>query len=170
VFALSLVTGLVFLAIVSVRTAAGSIPPVISWSTVEWLRTELALILLQLIAALWYAPLVAYLLLVSAWAKRSPFLWATLPWVVAPMLERIAFGTHYLWRFIGYRMNGIWQTLALGQTHIFSHHHGVRSVGTLLDDLDFRSAFTDMDLWLGVAAAAALVFATVRIRRYRDDS
>ena len=168
VFALSLVTGLVFFAIVSARSAAGSIPGVVSWSTLEWLRTEIALVLVQLVAVLWYAPFAAYLLLVSAWAKRSPFLWATLPWVVAPILERIAFGTHVLWRFLSYRVNGIWPTLGAGHTRIFSHH-GVRPVGTLLQDLDFRAAFTNPDLWLGVAVAAALVYATVRIRRYRDD-
>jgi ABC-2 type transport system permease protein len=169
-FALSLVTGLVFCAIVSVRTFTGNIPGVFTWSTIEWLRTELAMLLVLLIAVLWYAPLAAYLLLVSAWAKRSPFLWATLPWVVGPILERITFGTHFLWRFAEYRTSGIWYKLALAHTHIFSTRHGLRPVGTLLEDLDFRGAFTDPDLWLGVAVAAALVYATVRIRRYRDDS
>ncbi|MEZ5459666.1 MAG: hypothetical protein R3E65_10305 [Steroidobacteraceae bacterium] len=32
-----------------------------------------------LIAALWYAPIAAALLLISAWARRNVFLWAVLP-------------------------------------------------------------------------------------------
>jgi len=30
--------------------------------------------------------------------------------------------------------------------------------------------FTNIDLWLGLAVAAAFLFAAVRIRRYRDDT
>jgi ABC-2 type transport system permease protein len=173
VFALSLLSGLLFFAIMSARIAAGSIPGVVSWSTVEWLRTEVAMLIVQLVASLWYAPGAAFLLLVSAWAKRSPFLWATLPWVVAPILEKIAFGTHYVWDFIAYRSNGIWGTLAYGPTHghfnIISKH-GLHPVGTLLDEFNLGAVLTDIDLWLGVAAAAAMLYAAVRVRRYRDDS
>jgi hypothetical protein len=31
-------------------------------------------------------------------------------------------------------------------------------------------ALLNIDLWLGIAVAAALVFAAIRIRRYRDDT
>jgi ABC-2 type transport system permease protein len=169
VFAISVLASLVFFAIVSVRTAMGNIPSIMAWDTLEWLRTELAMLLILLIALLWYAPLVAYLMVVSAWARRRPFLLATLPWVLAPILERIAFGTRYLWHFLIYRSNGIFATLAAGHARIFSHH-GIRSVGSLLADLNFRAALTDIDLWLGLAAAAALLYAAARIRRYRDDT
>ena len=100
VFAISVLASLVFFAIVSVRAAVGSIPSIMTWNTLEWLRTELAMLLILLLAVLWYAPLVAYLMVVSAWARRRPFLLSTLPWVLAPILERIAFGTHYLWSFL----------------------------------------------------------------------
>jgi hypothetical protein len=30
--------------------------------------------------------------------------------------------------------------------------------------------FTNLEVWVGVAAAAALVFAAVRMRRFRDDT
>jgi hypothetical protein len=43
-------------------------------------------------------------------------------------------------------------------------------VGTALEVLDFRHALTAIDLWLGLAATAALVYAAIRIRRYRDDT
>ena len=46
VFALAIATHLVFEAIIAVRMAAGNLPPVIEWSSFEWLRTELVMLLL----------------------------------------------------------------------------------------------------------------------------
>ena len=136
----------------------------------EWLRTELTLFLVLALSVLWYAPWGAYLLAISAWAKRSPFLWATLPLVLAPILEHMVLGTRYLWDFLRYRNVGIWAKLGIGHGgYIITHDH-VRPFGVLLDDLDFRGAFTDVDLWLGVAVAVALVYLAIRIRARRDDT
>jgi hypothetical protein len=43
-------------------------------------------------------------------------------------------------------------------------------VGAVLGHLDLGGAFTDADLWLGVVAAGAMIYAAARIRRYRDDT
>ncbi len=169
VFALGVLTNLAVIAVLRLRIAMGNVPMLLSWSTLEWARTELALLAAQCITLLWHAPVAGYLLVISAWARRSPFLWATLPLVMAPILERIAFGTHHLWDFILYRFGGIWHTLGVEHANLVSRN-SARPVGTLLQVLDFRAAFTDIDLWLGLAAAAALVFAAIRIRRYRDDT
>jgi ABC-2 type transport system permease protein len=169
VFVLSLASSLVFSAILAARASLGSLLTVLTWDTLEWVRTETAMLLIDILNALWYAPIVAYLMLISAWARRSPFLWSTLPWIVAPILERLAFGSSYVWHFMLYRSNGIWEILAAGRTYVFSRH-GIHSVGTLLEDLNFRGAFSAIDLWLGLAVAAALVYAAARIRRYRDDT
>lgn len=169
VFALAVATHLVFSVVVAMRVALHNAPAILGWNGLEWLRTVLTLLLVLVIGLLWYAPVAASLLLISAWARRNPFVWATLPPLVAPLLERILFGTHYLWSFVRYRTGGIWHTLLLGHSHLITHQR-VRPFGTLLNDLNFRSAFLDVDLWLGVAAAAALVFATIRIRRYRDET
>jgi hypothetical protein len=48
--------------------------------------------------------------------------------------------------------------------------HHMQPVGTLLNDLDFRAAYTDIDLWMGVLVTVAILYAAVRIRRYRDDT
>ncbi|HET7755900.1 MAG TPA: hypothetical protein VI195_03070 [Steroidobacteraceae bacterium] len=170
VFVLALVFHLLFSVIVALRVALGSVPHVLTWDTREWLRTEAAMLSTLVLAMLWYAPAAAYLLLVSAWARRSPLLWASLPLLLAPLLERIALGTHYIGGFIRYRTFGIWGTLALSHGHIVGHFDDLRPVGTLLDTLHWGAAFTDADLWLGVLAAAALAYAATRIRRYRDDT
>jgi ABC-2 type transport system permease protein len=170
VLVLALLTHLLFCAILDLRYTLGN-GPLLAFNPLEWFRTELTLLLGLVLSVLWYAPWGAYLLAISAWAKRSPFLWATLPLVLAPILERMVFGTRYLWHFISYRNFGIWAKLGIGHGggHIIAHNR-VRPFGVLLDDLDFRGAFTDVDLWLGVAAAVALVYLAIRIRAMRDDT
>jgi ABC-2 type transport system permease protein len=169
VFALALAAHLAFFAIFKVRVGMGNLPAVLTWNTYEWFRTEVTMLVMLLISALWYAPIAAALLVLSV-ATRRPLLWATLVPVVAPIIERVALGTHYLRDFIAYRVLGIWGTLALPHQSVISRHYGLHPVGSLLEDLNFRGAFTDMDLWLGLAAAAALTYAAVRLRRYRDDT
>jgi ABC-2 type transport system permease protein len=170
VFALALLAHLVFTAILGARVALGSLPPVLTWSSYEWLRTEAVMLLATFFAVLWYAPIAGYLLLVSAWVRRAPILWATLPFVLGPVLEWVAFGTRYLLSFIDYRVNGIWGILGVGHLNIVSKHGPHHAVGTALEVLNFRGALTSIDLWLGLAVTAALTYAATRIRRYRDDT
>jgi ABC-2 type transport system permease protein len=169
VFVLAIAGHLVFFAIYKARVALGSFPAMLTWNTYEWLRTELLMLTLLPFAALWYAPVAAALLVLSA-STRRPLLWATLIPVVAPIFERIALGTTYLRDFIAYRAFGIWAALAFPHGTIVSHQKGLHPVGSLFQDLNFRGAITDIDLWLGVVVAAALVYLAIRFRRYRDDT
>jgi ABC-2 type transport system permease protein len=172
-FVVALIGYLLFAGILGVRMALGGIPSFISFDLVEWLRTELTMLIMLVVAMLWYAPVVAAMILLSVWARPNPFLWALLAPVVAPLIERIAFGTHYLSSFMHYRAFDIWGTLAYGPAHghfnIVSKH-GLHPVGTLLDEFNIGAVLTDVDVWLGLAAAAALLYAAVRVRRYRDET
>jgi hypothetical protein len=47
--------------------------------------------------------------------------------------------------------------------------HGLYSVGTALEVLNFRAVLTSVDLWLGLMVTGALLYAAIRIRRFRDD-
>jgi ABC-2 type transport system permease protein len=169
IYLLAAVTGLAFSALFSVRAALGYAPPVMSWDGLEWLRGEFAMLLMTILGVLWTAPITAYLILVSALARRMPLVWATLPPLVGALLERIVFGTHYLWDFLIYRGFGIWHILDLEHSDIITHH-GLRPFGTLLDELKWREAFGSIDLWLGVAVTVAMLYAAVRLRRYHDES
>ncbi len=163
VFVLATAADLVFAAILALR-----IPEALSWSTYEWLRTELVLLLECVLGVLWYSPIAGALLLFSAWIPRNPILWASLVPVVAPIVERVGLGTHYIWDFERYRLNGIWHHLMLGP-NVFNNFHSLPPVGVVLDTLNVRGAFADVDLWLGVAAALTMVYAAARVRRYRGD-
>ena len=118
---------------------------------------------------LWYAPLVAYLMLASAWAPKSPFLWAILPPLALVLLEKIAFGTNTLWQFITYRVFGVVKAL-------FGDDSQVPGVVIRRDELmqgtgsGIVELFGSPSMLLGLVAAAALVAATVWVRRYRDET
>jgi ABC-2 type transport system permease protein len=166
VFVLASAASLLFAAILELR-----LPHALSWSTYEWLRTELVLLLEVVLGVLWYSPIAGALLLFSAWIRKNPIVWASLVPVVAPIVERVGLGTHYIWSFEQYRLNGIWHKLASGpQLWSKSNFHNLPPVGVVLDALNVRGAFTDVDLWLGVVAAFAMAYAAARVRRYRDDT
>jgi len=172
VYLLTVVTNLLFSAIWVARTSwgAGGVP---MWDTVVWLKVEALMLYGVIVSIFWYAPLAAYLVLVSAWARRSVFLWATLPPVFAILVERFVFGTHYVTGLIEYRTVGIWHAVDL--EHSIEHtmtqgHNHIVSLTGVFDKLDVSLPFLNIDLWLGLAVAAGFVFAAARIRRYRDDT
>jgi len=173
VYLIAMVSGLLFQAIWTTRVAIGSLPDLANgWNTVVWVKVEALLLYGLLIAMAWYLPFAAFLLLVSAWARKSVFLWATLPPLIALVIEKAAFGTHYVRDFLQYRSwTGFWQAV-LGSVNPqdASGPGRIVSLADLFDNVRMSKAVLNIDLWLGVAVAAALLFATIRIRRYRDDT
>jgi ABC-2 type transport system permease protein len=172
VYLLTVVTNLLFSAIWVARLSFGA-GGVSLWDTVVWLKVEALMLYGVIVSMFWYAPLAAYLVLVSAWARRSVFLWATLPPVFAILVERLAFGTHYVTGLIEYRTVGIWHSVGL--EHSIEHtmtqgHNHIVSLAGVFDTVNVSGPVLNIDLWLGLAVAAGFAFAAARIRRYRDDT
>ncbi|MBS0365830.1 MAG: ABC-2 transporter permease [Proteobacteria bacterium] len=144
----------------------GGLPDLVGWDTVAWLRGELLMFLVMLLAVLWYAPLVAAAMLLSVAVKRSPVLWAFLGPLLLWVADLLVFHTGWVASVAKYRSSGIWDALATRGGHqIVIDEHTY-----LLHALNWGAAFGLVDLWLGVLAAAALVYAAARVRRYRDDT
>jgi ABC-2 type transport system permease protein len=167
VYVLAAFTGLVFISFWNTFVSLGGAPQLRVWDGAAWVLAEWRLLLLVVLTSLWYAPLYAYVMLISAWARRSVLLWVSVPPAVAPLLEWLTFHTHYLWDFLGYRCFGIWRAIGFGGTRIGRHAH---IGGPNLAAGHFAAAFSNIDLWLGVVVAVALLYAAARIRRYRDDT
>jgi len=129
-----------------------------------WRQLELYQIMLQLlyhlvtIHMLWYAPLYAWLLLISAWARRAPFLWAALPPFGLYIFEKTAFHTSHFINFLNYRVSG-----------------GMEAVNTMQGNLPLEPGLhltpglflATPGLWLGLVFAALVLVAAARLRRYR---
>lgn len=172
VYFLAMIAGVLFQIIWTVRASAGSLPDIaVGWDTVAWLKVQGLMLYGLVVSMLWFAPLAAVLLLISAWARKNVFLWTALPPLIAVIIEKVAFGTRYVAHLLNYRTWGIWSALGVNPTPPEGAQQGqVVSLANLFDNVEMSKAFLNIDLWLGLAVAAALVFAAIRIRRYRDDT
>jgi ABC-2 type transport system permease protein len=173
-FVLALITDVLFTIIWDLRAVLGHSSALVVWDTVAFLKTHALMFLGLVVSILWYAPFFGCLLLASAWARRNVYLWVTLVPLLAIIVERIAFGTHHIGSLISYRGNGIWWSLHLEGALLGSltsvGQAAVVSIPALYDRVHIGPAFTNIDLWLGLAFTAACVYAAVWLRRYRDDS
>ena len=109
---------------------------------------------------MWFAPIYAWLILISAWARRSPLLWAVLPPFIVVLLERMTFGTSHFVSMLGYRVTG-------AMKEAFSPS-GQRGDVHRLGQLDPGGYLSTPGLWVGLIAAAAFLAAAVQLRRNRE--
>jgi len=108
--------------------------------------------------AIWPAPVYAYLLLVSGWARRGVLLWAALPVVAIGGLEFVLFRTSHFMMLVASRLIGSAPAAANGpeifptnpMTHIVPVHF-ILSPG----------------FWIGLVVTVAFLAGAVRLRRYR---
>ncbi len=157
-FAITVVTQFVMLLLSSAVLLGSGLSLATLWTQVSLPQTSLLLLYhLVTVHALWYAPIYAWLLMVSGWARRAPFLWATLPLLAIGVVEKIAFNTTHFAAMLGNRMSGDAAAVTVPgsmpmdpMTHITPGHF-LGSPG----------------LWIGLAIAAALLAAAVRLRRYQ---
>ena len=129
------------------------------WTQLSPFQMSLLLLYhLVTVHALWQAPIYGWLLMVSGWARRAAFLWATVPLLAIGVVEKMVFGTSYLGGLIGSRFAGGPEAIPMSDSfptnpamHLTPGHF-LSSAG----------------LWLGLAVTAAFLAAAVRLRRYRE--
>ena len=127
------------------------------WNLPWWQMSTGLLYHLITVHSLYYAPMFGWLLLVSAWAKRLPFLWAFLPLAAIGFIEKIVFNTEHFATMLGSRISG-----GMGSDPAKG---GVMVMLWPSQPLEF---LTRPGLWIGLAVAATCVAGAVRLRRYRD--
>jgi len=155
-FIITVGTQLLMLVTSSVIFAGSSVNIASIWAQASFFRVPLIwLYHLVTVHGLFYAPLYAWLLLVSAWAPRAPFLWAFLPPFVIYGVEKIAFNTSYFLNTLQYRLMGPGGGMATEHQQDFTAtlipHHFLSTPG----------------LWSGLLVAVIFLYLTVRLRRSR---
>ena len=155
-FVLSMAALAVLLLPSTVILIADGVNPARLWSEV---LLEQPLIMLYGLAvhALWFAPIYGWLLLVSVWARRTPFLWALSP-VVLAVVERVAFQTMYISALLKYRVMG-------AMAEAFVAGPPSRGDVTRVMELDPLGFLVSPGLWIGFATAALFLATAVRLRR-----
>jgi ABC-2 type transport system permease protein len=107
----------------------------------------------------WYAPFFGWFLLVSAWARRTPFLWAVLPPLVVGVFEKIALHTTYFAEMLRNRFAG--SPISLGVPGESMSMHGTLTLGQFL---------MMPGLWTGLLFTAVCLGGAVWLRRSRGPS
>ncbi len=159
-FVLSLVTVIILLFVGTLSMVATGKNPGPVWADVLFVQPIIMFYGLT-VHALWFAPIHGWLLLLSAWAKRAPMLWAVLPPFLIAMAERGVFKTKHFPSFVGYRFMGAMRE-AFGDTK-----KGEHSIDALSQLTPWRF-LTSPGLWLGLIFAAACLAAAIRLRRNRE--
>jgi ABC-2 type transport system permease protein len=154
-FAITVVTQFLMLLLSSVVLLGSGLEMSTLWAHSSFLHESLGLLNHMLtVHGLWYAPLYAWLLLVSAWAPRAPILWALLPPLAICAMEKIAFSTTHFAAVLLRRLTGPEAPKPPGST--------------MADMMTMPNGFfSEPGLWIGLAIAAVFLAATVRLRRYR---
>jgi ABC-2 type transport system permease protein len=109
--------------------------------------------------ALWPAPVYAWLILVSGWARRAALLWAALPVIAIAGVEMLVFRSSHFAALIGARLIGSAQTAAANGPELFP-----TSPMTHITPLHLLMS---SGFWGGLLVSAMFLAAAVRLRRYR---
>ena len=147
---------------VLVLTGAGVVT---LWTRLPFVQMELGLLYGLAVVVLWHAPIYAWLLLVSGWARRATFLWAVLPPAVIAIFETLAFRTSYFGDFL---KNRLWGFAASAFNFNLPDGSTIDAHFIPLTQFTPGRFLSTAGLWLGLIVAAALLAAAVRLRRYRE--
>ncbi|TDK22537.1 hypothetical protein E2F46_13585 [Luteimonas aestuarii] len=128
--------------------------------------------------ALWALPTVGWLMLCSAWARTKPFLWA----VMIPVFAGIfvawfevmgVFGLDTWWFFKNIVLRMLTSVFPLTWMDLEYLQHvdmdGPGAARNLMNPIGVYRNLAQANLWIGVVAGAAMIFAAIRLRRWRDE-
>jgi len=164
-FVLGQITQIILLLLSTMVMPAHGMSPATVLGEFHWFQELFVMIYGLTVHALWFVPIYAWLLLVSAWARRTPLLWAALPPVVILMLEKMIFNTTYLINLLKYRFTGAMiEAFGLDPANHNNNSGVIDRIGQLTP-LRFLSA---PGLWLGLLFAAACLIAAIRLRHNRE--
>ena len=156
-FVVTVATNLIMLLLSTAVLKGSSMSAAALWAQLWSFQMQL-LYHIVTVHVLWYAPIYAWLLLVSGWARRAAFLWAGLPPLAIFIIEKLAFNTSHFGALLRYRFSGP-EELVFTEPGSFALHPMMH--------LDLGKFLSTPGLWTGLLVAAIFLAAAVRLRRYQ---
>jgi len=157
-------------------------PYALIWGPGSPLKVAASMVALIPVYALWALPTVGWLMLCSAWSRSKPFLWAILIPVFSGILiswfnlmNVFHLDDGWYWRNIVFRglasvFPGTWYASPAMQEQLSMK---VNNPGDLANAIQIGKSwalFGSAELWIGALAGAAMIYAAIRMRRWRDDN
>ncbi|HEY9143572.1 MAG TPA: hypothetical protein VIM90_06015 [Arenimonas sp.] len=180
----AIVTSIGFLVLLSIYVLFhGGNPLTLIWGPASPITISLHMLASLPVYAAWALPTVGWLMLVSAWARTKPFLWALLVPVFAGILvtwfdvmEMFGSSASWFWQHVVGRL--LLGTVP-GMDLVYRGANDPRLVNFNPDgpeDIVFLfsaqqswGAFATLDLWIGAAVGVAMIFGAMHYRRSRDE-
>ena len=128
---------------------------------------------------LWALPTIGWLMMVSAWAKSKAFLWAVGAPIIAVIMIKWAqfllgvnldvhgFVYHVISRGLVGLVPGVWLPLTEMNPRLLMDASGNLSAGLVFEQSYL--SLTHPSAWIGALAGAAMIFAAMRLRRWKDE-
>jgi ABC-2 type transport system permease protein len=180
----AIATAFGFLVILSAYAGIhGGNPFELIWGPASPLNIAFSLVAALPVYAFWALPTVGWLLLVSAWARTKPFLWALL----VPLFSGVLVSWFDVMEMFGLKAEWFWAHVVgrllsgtvPGMDMIYRgandpamqnfNPDGPQDIVALFSAQNTWGAFATIDLWVGAAAGVAMIFAAVHFRRSRDE-
>ena len=166
-------TALLMAFIISVRvssTIGGAL-----WHADLWLQLQALWLYVIVTTAIWYLPIAAYLLVVSAWAKRAVMLWSILPPIALILAERWFLGSQVIAEQIGERLLGYPQLAfhddpgCCAWVTTVVDNGTIRTPASIWGFFNFGGFVSSPETWIGVAVGIALTVCAVQLRTRRTE-
>lgn len=140
-----------------------------SLGTAIWGASNLFVVLFNtlislVIASIWLAPVWAWLMFASSWAKKTAFLWGALPIFLLAIAEEWIFHSEHLIELVGKRIGGGFVIMNSNLNNL---------VGADMfkgNSVNWYDVFVMTEFWGGLIVSAIFLAGAVYIRRYRDES
>ena len=156
-------------------------PYTLVWGPGSPLKVAASMIATIPVYALWALPTVGWLMLCSAWARSKPFLWA----ILLPVFSGILISWFNLMNVFHLDDGWYWKNIvARSLVSVFPGSWYMsdamqNQVMHVNDPSDFANAiqigkswavFGSAELWIGALTGAVMIYAAIRLRRWRDDN
>ncbi|TDR44048.1 ABC-2 type transport system permease protein [Tahibacter aquaticus] len=180
VAALAMMLGLLLIMSLIVAVYGGN-PFTMIWANASPLTVAGKVALLVPLNAVWALPTIGWLMLCSAFAKRVPFLWATLVPVavgtavsIFDAVTKLRLPNDWFWQHIVFRLlfsivPGGWMDFE----HLEQRMEGAKGPDAVLAAINLDSMLAPLqgpNIWLGAAAGIGMIALAWWLRRWRDDS
>lgn len=129
-----------------------------------------------LVQSLWFVPLIGWVMLASAWSRRSPFIWVVLPPIVLVILEQTLLRSSRFAEMLAERLVGVIPLAYQMNDSQWSamrdsiESGSVEDVARITDIINPTPLLTSPQLWMGFVVGALFVAAAIWLRRYRDET
>jgi len=143
------------------------------WNPQHWLQLQVLWLYLLAATDLWYLPIAAWLLVISAWARKSTALWATMPIVVPFLIERWLLHTQFIGTLVANRLTGLVSVAfhnnadeAFSLPSVVDKSRGLTLPGqTVWELINPRGLLESPATWIGLLLGLALIASAIELRR-----